>query len=51
MPIDYRLLEDHVPIEAVSAEAQRAKLICKGHILAGCHSSRVGCAAAVGPGQ
>ena len=32
MPDDTRLIEDYIPIEAISAEARREKSIRKGHI-------------------
>ena len=32
MPTDHRLIEDYIPIEAISAEARREKSIRKGHI-------------------
>jgi putative DNA methylase len=32
MPTDQRLIEDYIPIEAISAEARREKSIRKGHI-------------------
>lgn len=32
MPTDHRLIEDHIPIEAISTEARREKFIRKGHI-------------------
>jgi putative DNA methylase len=31
---DLRLIEDYLPIEAISAEASREKDVCKGHISA-----------------
>ncbi len=32
MPTDQRLIEDYIPIEAISAEARREKSVRKGHI-------------------
>ena len=32
MPTDQRLIEDYIPIEAISAQARREKSIRKGHI-------------------
>src|ERR1700726_2257580 len=32
MPIDKRLIEDYLPIEAISTEASREKALRKGHI-------------------
>ena len=32
MDRDLRLIEDHLPIETISAEASREKLVRKGHI-------------------
>jgi putative DNA methylase len=32
MPTDHRLIEDYIPIEAISEEARREKSIRKGHI-------------------
>jgi putative DNA methylase len=32
MPDDQRLIEDYIPIEAISAQARREKSIRKGHI-------------------
>lgn len=32
MPADQRLIEDYIPIEAISAEARREKSVRKGHI-------------------
>lgn len=32
MPVDHRLIEDYIPIEAISVEARREKSIRKGHI-------------------
>ena len=32
MPDPRRLIEDYLPIEAISAEASREKSVCKGHI-------------------
>ena len=32
MPTDQRLIEDYIPIEAISAEARHEKSIRRGHI-------------------
>ena len=48
MTIDQRLIEDYIPIEAISAEARREKSIRKGHISTLHLASRPSCACLCG---